>query len=269
MKGKRENLLFVAVTLLILSFIAYDASARVSVTNEFVWPTPQDGSTIPRDHIYANLTTTATNEYYSLVDFDQSLVGWYRFEETWRWCYQEHANISTQCGGLDSGAYECVGDTWENCGLTYDGDWFTSSEDNTKFGGNANLFINYSKPSNAINSSIWNVKDMSGSRNLTIHSDCWNQEPLQLRVTNNWESDMTNNYYCWGGSEWVSLYVADSSGGFYEEAMWWRFKTPEMVANDYESGWSYEGNCTNPERLVDEDWDTYGSVLNTEPGVNS
>ncbi|RLI96724.1 MAG: hypothetical protein DRO99_03975, partial [Candidatus Aenigmatarchaeota archaeon] len=35
------------------------------------------------------------------------------------------------------------------------------------------------------------------------------------------------------------------------------------------SSWSYEGNCTNPERLVDEDWDTYGSVLNTEPGVNS
>ncbi|NCO10976.1 hypothetical protein GW924_00005, partial [Candidatus Pacearchaeota archaeon] len=52
----------------------------VAPTIEFVSPTPANGSTQSSDSIYVNLSTTSTGDHYSFVDFDNSLVGWYRMD---------------------------------------------------------------------------------------------------------------------------------------------------------------------------------------------
>lgn len=45
---------------------------------EYVSPTPSTNQSI--NSIYVNYTTSDTNDIYSFIDFDSSLVGWYRFE---------------------------------------------------------------------------------------------------------------------------------------------------------------------------------------------
>ena len=105
----------------------------------------------------ANVTdyTTWTNQTYILT------INSY--------CYQETANESTVCGGLDTGNYSFEGDA-ENF---IDGDWDTSITpglDQTTV-----VYINYSKPiGSKENYNNWFVKDGAGETNLSIPNSCWN-----------------------------------------------------------------------------------------------
>ncbi|RLI95835.1 MAG: hypothetical protein DRO99_05315, partial [Candidatus Aenigmatarchaeota archaeon] len=46
----------------------------------FTSPTPENG-TYEQNYIYVNLSTSDTHDHYSFVDFNRSLIGWWRFED--------------------------------------------------------------------------------------------------------------------------------------------------------------------------------------------
>jgi len=139
------------------------------------------------------------------------------------YCYQETATLSTACGGLDTGEYFTSGITGAE--RMYDGDWSTGAST-----GNGYLYINYSKPSSATNLSLWQVKYQSSASepvtiNNTIYQDCWNQEPLQLRIHLDGEIyPLTYSHvygHCYNGSTWRQIFFSGVGPTFYEEAMFW------------------------------------------------
>ena len=141
------------------------------------------------------------------------------------WCYQETATESTACGGLDTGDYGCSG-SWEGgnpCSNTYDGSWVTFGQVDS---GVATLYINYTKPSGATNSSRWIVKgnEMGGvTQNLSIPDACWNQDPstLWFKVESD-GNDGKSYWYCYNGAGWSKLHTNTFMGPpVWEEAMNW------------------------------------------------
>ena len=132
-------------------------------------------------------------------------------------CYQESANVSNQTGldgscGLNySGSYpsNLINNNWN------DGDWATYSNS----GNNASVV--YIKPTYAVSSSKWNIKDGDGVRYLSIPSDCWNYSPYNLTFV----VDIVPSYvywYCYNGSANHLLSASSSSGKWsYDEAMNW------------------------------------------------
>lgn len=171
-------------------------------------------------------------------------------------CYQETANASTtgECELNYSGNYGfsgdwCIGcsplESRNNASAAYDGNWLTFAVIWNKpiktnynyYYGNASMYINYSKPINALPMSLWQIKVGYGeegytpAKNVTIPLDCWNQPLLQFQIYGYYNSsistDMLQNSSCWNGSIWK---VIDSYTFFtnfalarlvYEEAMIW------------------------------------------------
>lgn len=146
-------------------------------------------------------------------------------------CYQETANESHASDGdcsLDySGLYLCSGD-WNSvngCNKTYDGNW--SSYGGTSGGipgSTGDVYINYTKPSGALNSSLWRASSPDGQENLTIPSSVWDQDTLQFKVTSLIVGASAGNYW-YGRNEtgWVTIWsnTFEASPLIYEEAMWW------------------------------------------------
>ena len=136
------------------------------------------------------------------------------------WYYQE-TTTSISCSGLFG--------TGEECALAYDEDWDTWA--GAKYNEIAYIYFNYSKPSIANSSSLWQVKggNASGTAeiiNLTINTTCWNwnSTQLNLRVMTSSAGASEVNWSCYNGS-WVDIW--DNYGGsdvprqIYEEAIWW------------------------------------------------
>jgi hypothetical protein len=105
------------------------------------------------------------------------------YEEAMNWnitgtgnCYQESANVSTACGGLDTGKYVEAG-TWYPASpfINFiDGNWNTYGQGNAGTSGIA--YINYTVPTGALTSSLWQIKAGSNPQifaNYTINSSCW------------------------------------------------------------------------------------------------
>ena len=91
-------------------------------------------------------------------------------------CYQEFANVSTACGGLDTGIYYISGFTSpENAS---DGDWATRTN-NPSSGGQ--FYINYSIiPELGLNQ-LWVLKGKS-YKNYTLPLECYSaQSILQIQ----------------------------------------------------------------------------------------
>lgn len=139
-------------------------------------------------------------------------------------CYQETANQSHASDGscsLDySGLYACSGD-WSSvngCNKTYDGSWSTYGSGTAGY-----LHINYTKPSGALNSSLWRAKSLDGESNITIPQNIWDQDPLQFYAVSFTVGPSAVNYwYGWNGTNWVRIWgVGSESPNIYEEAMWW------------------------------------------------
>lgn len=163
-------------------------------------------------------------------------------------CYQETANITATCGGLATGGYcvNCNGNDnagWDqiyDVSRIYDGDWNTYS---TSWGipwpsypANASININYSKPLNALSTSLWQVKD-GIIKNLTVPLNCWNLEPLQFKIVNEfWFYGNWRTYWmCYDGISWNVLNMSGGNGTEnqyhvfpYEESMWWNIKISDV-----------------------------------------
>jgi len=83
------------------------------------------------------------------------------------WCYQETANVSTACGGLDSGLYANTG-SWTDYKKTHDGNYSSYGYINMVTWGY--MYINYTKPNNAMNTSVWQLKTGNATGSIVIVS---------------------------------------------------------------------------------------------------
>ena len=142
-------------------------------------------------------------------------------------CYQETANVSTICGGLNTGTYEFTG-TWNNPNNAIDGNWTSyASTTNNNIG---YLYVDYTKPSGSLNTSLWNV--YTGLENLTynIPLSCWdfdtNKISFQL-ISDESSGGAPTQFYeisCWD-STWVQISKVVADSKIYEDSMLWNFTT--------------------------------------------
>lgn len=131
-------------------------------------------------------------------------------------CYQETANISTDCGGLETGVYT-HSDYIVNFENALDGNWDTYASGT---GGQLGwYYVNYSKPSNALSSSLWEIKDNQGRVNLSIDEYCWNMDKLQFAVSVSNGAHV--EWYCRNETGWKQLRLLSFSYYIYEEQMIW------------------------------------------------
>jgi len=179
------------------------------------------------------------------------------------WCYQESANVSTSCGGLNTGVYSTSGS-----------------------GDDGYMYVNYTKPAGATSDSLWNVKAVSGlphGENKSINNfyDCFSQTPLQFKIYI--ASNSANSYvygYCWDGYVWGlqyssftistsgrsadfpsnmydedwdtnALYYSDlwysatGGGGMFEEAMVWDIQPITIISPTNGSTYNLNNNTVN------------------------
>ncbi len=150
-------------------------------------------------------------------------------------CYQETANQSSvgdgNCGLNYGGSYGSSG-TWYNLNNTYDGNWSSlgfGSACDSNF-----LYINYSKPDNALSSSFWMEKYYYGTTNRTIPSQCFNQNVLQFRLDSYVVCEAAPSFIqldCFNGTGWQLIGTDSSSNSIYEEAMIWNISNVSSPGN--------------------------------------
>jgi len=181
----------------------------------------------------------------------------------WKYCYQETANVSTACGGLDTGAFthDAPAPTiWYNDGqYIHDGNWALPAS--AKFNNISNGYTNYTKPNGATTTSVVQIKYTNATssflseditENLTITQDCWDQDPLQFKITS--FSNLTagrlygKNFSCYNGTAWDVMMNNEwecdaptdtncyAAADFFEEGMYWY--------RQYWSEWSPVYNTT-------------------------
>lgn len=135
-----------------------------------------------------------------------------------RFCYQETANVSTSCGGLDSGKYYfAFNSIYPSTFELYDGDWYTEAYESLE-SSTGYMYVNYTKPIGALNTSLWRIKSTNTPVNLSILGSCWNYDPNKIILRIKDRAFVGTTYECYSGS-WQSL--GTSSYPIYEEAMWW------------------------------------------------
>ena len=147
---------------------------------------------------------------------------------------QENAN-DTACSGVWGGL---------GCGNAYDGNWGTwvySAANEYSY-----LYLNYTKPANAAATSLWHVKDANGETNLSIPSDCWNQNPLWFKVESYTGATTHVKWYCYNTSSnsWQLLRSISGKMQVYEEAMRWHY-----------SNWQIWNDASNPDTSFPWSWE--------------
>lgn len=171
-------------------------------------------------------------------------------------CYQETANISTVCGGLDGGSYY----NYSGVINAYDENWSSSIDMGTKV-----FLINYSKPINAVSAS-WIIRvnvffsPSPANYTISIPASCWNYAPdnILLQIQKN---ETNVEPLCFNGSAWVNMGTigGDGTATLYEEAMNW------MIYNTT----SYAMTCNtincyyNYTSLSDRNYTAYVSMNDT------
>ena len=160
-------------------------------------------------------------------------------------CYQESANISTSCGGINTGNYSITGAGNASNPTTYfDGDWNTYAANLGNINSETDFYINYTKPTNTINSSLWQIKNGDGAGTVLMNisiGDCWNMNnQLVFRVNMScYGTPSCSNklkYDCFNGSEWINIRTDSiEPGQVWEEAMQWN------ISGDYPTDISLYG----------------------------
>lgn len=247
----RGKLLFLIVPIIFLFLITFVEAREITTFNNSL--STENLSFSGNEDItrYLNIEKTA-NVTYAILNLTGIEIGL---------CYQETADVSTTCGGLSTGKYFCDG-TWDStytCLLVYDGDWNTygSAEQAFPPAKEAYLYINYTKPTASLDSSLWEVKDGVGRTNLTILENCWNQAPLQFKVYSLYASPYSGIWYCWDGTVWQELRNSAAGYQIYEEAMWWNLSSyPENVTLNI-------GNDSDVEFNHTETFDTQNQTSNS------
>lgn len=143
------------------------------------------------------------------------------------YCYQETANASSgidgDCSQAYDGTYAFTG-SWGNTARLIDGNWSSFSSGSGL--GDSYLYMNYTKPSGANASSLWQVKDGSAPpQTVNLSVSCWNQDPLQLRALSHVDVNPSlsgSAWECWNGASWSTLRSRIGVNNIiYEDAMWW------------------------------------------------
>jgi len=154
-------------------------------------------------------------------------------------CYQETANVSTLCGGLDTGAYDIPYWSSRFQYLTddlIDGDWDTYSRPGPNYGYvtfQGLLYVNYSIPSET-NSSLWKIKLANSALtdtaifNIKIVDECIDIGRLDLKVYTYVVSPIYGDSYtsmsCYNGTDYTELYKAINYTRVYEEAVIFQYE---------------------------------------------
>lgn len=153
-------------------------------------------------------------------------------------CYQESANTTNQsgtdgaCGQLYNGSYTFSG-VWADVPPSNGGNASVDGNYNTEslpaVSGLAILNSNYTKPSLANSSSIWQVRYMNttGQTNIvnySLPSTCFSTPFLDIRSQMSFADVM--DFSCWNGTAYQSFYSEDLGifGGrtiLYEEGVFW------------------------------------------------
>lgn len=174
-------------------------------------------------------------------------------------CYQETANVSTVCGGLNTGIYSCVGTFQNSCLNGYDGNWYGTSVSPAEYSEDF-LYINYTKPANAISAYIkhkWNnqLPDYV-TYNDKIPNTCFSYNKISLSVSVARNLDYYPSYLkCYNGTSWITIRTISMDGwtaqmGFYEEAITWNlsyYPTSPYIQINNTKIWNFTGtfNTTN------------------------
>jgi hypothetical protein len=170
-------------------------------------------------------STKNNNDSFSLLETRADYV-----------CYQESVNVSTTCGGLDTGNYKATTSTTfeqpaSNC---FDGDWDTTCY-STGSPSTTNLTMNYTIPTSVI-SANWTVKygdtflpATPYNETYIIPQDCFLANSIILNIVmikplgdntnaSGYCFNTTNNYK----TIFSRVTIADSAGRlFYEDAVTW------------------------------------------------
>ena len=179
-------------------------------------------------------------------------------------CLQEFTNGTKAgdgtCEYFTNGTY--LNDAWWDVDFSeaYDGLLITGAqalENNT-----ANLYLNYTLPTNVTNESRWVVSDGDvdtppWSVPLTFTSACWTDavtdQILKLRVASTFDAVSSNSttWYCWNGADWDALrnessHYPELAQMIYEEWMNWSINSSTNGIGPVLGGnWSTgsTGNC--------------------------
>ena len=143
-------------------------------------------------------------------------------------CYQESANVSTACGGVNTGKYSTdKPSTWEfsNSGsLIYDSDYNSYDRATNPTG---NIYINYTIPNGATNSAKWQVKTQYILSNYTVNISGL---ILSLKLESNISCGVNSGakgYFLYN-EIWKEVFSEcdhPNSLNIYEEAIWWNFSS--------------------------------------------
>lgn len=205
------------------------------------------------------INTSNYNNYNGSIIFDISLPSVIHnctLNDT-RWdanpyepiCYQEFTNVSTACGGLDTGSYEFVGEFGSivnpaKYGIDGNYNTYTVSYPVVGLNSSGAIYINYTKPDNVHRSSLWQLKYLTNGNpaiNFTIPQNCfeYSNDWLLFRINstidilNDW---ITINATCYNGVTYSNIYYYnDTSLTFeptpviYEEGMYWRYNITEFT----------------------------------------
>jgi len=200
------------------------------------------GSIINTNKILINITVSDANLANITINLYNSTKDLVNSSSNNNFCYQETVNQSAagdgNCNLNYSGSYAIVG-TWSNANGLYDGSWVDPNRGYVASQGSSGIFyINYSKPANVINGTLWQVKVQNSSIpinpvtvNITIPDDCLNQNlnVLQLSIIVNFDKNFPNdqnnsiNETCWNGTDWKSL-LKTQGIVVWEEAIIWNIQ---------------------------------------------
>jgi len=165
-------------------------------------------------------------------------------------CYQEFVNVSTDCGGLDTGLYDdgAIGigpfyDPGYGLNLSIDGNWSTYTSYQSNVVSNY-IYFNYTVPLNTIGGT-WIIKYWPNNLSLNI-SSCDLENTLALRYKINTDRHLTFGNACISYLECINssnnwLTLAYNSSGFvgttdcskfYEEAILWNI-LPTLSSDNF------------------------------------
>jgi len=222
-----------------------------AIPNQPTLNNPINNSVVYDNQATLNITVTDDNDDYLNVSFYN------------RRCYQETANESTGCGGLDTGNYNIIPEDTGTEYLMTDKDW--SSYGNLYSGatGYGTFYVNYSLHDN-VDSATWQIKEFK-TRNASINDTCL-KDPVELKyyIYTPIGGPPIITHQCYNGSEWINLTIAPSggivSGRFYEEAMWWN-----ITSSGLGGGWVNDSFVPMTGTL---NWSNVTKTINSTIGID-
>jgi len=160
-------------------------------------------------------------------------------------CYQESANVSTTCGGLNTGAYNIINFST----AVLDGDWSTASNPDHTDEQTSYLYVNYSMPaSNILALTKFQFKADSEINNITMNSTCDSSDGkvrFKIVLTSTGLAKpavyVDTIIYCYNATEETEIFKLSKDNAvyysFYEEGIFWALNVSDynLTSSSYNS----------------------------------